>query len=114
MRVQLEAVDQRASVQDVLDHIRYAKTLREVARSPIRDESETTGSTKTDDKTVRMVQTALAELGYSPGPIDGNLGVRVTRTESVASGSERLTYRSSTASNVGSITLDQHHDGYWM
>ena len=63
-------LDQRASVQDVLDHIRYAKTLRKVALAA----TATTGSTKSDDKTIRMVQTALAELGYSPGPIDGHVG----------------------------------------
>ena len=52
---------------------------------------------------------AMLRFGFPVGTVevDGNLGIRVTRTDSTASGSERLTYRSSTASNASSITVDQ-------
>jgi peptidoglycan hydrolase-like protein with peptidoglycan-binding domain len=59
---------QRATVQDLLDHLRYNKTLKQVVRS------DTTGSIGPDEATIKRVQTGLSELGYFQGAIDGTLG----------------------------------------
>jgi peptidoglycan hydrolase-like protein with peptidoglycan-binding domain len=75
---------QRATVQDLLDHLRYTKTLKQVARS------ETTGSIGPDVATVRHVQTGLSELGYLPGPIDGTLGETTRQAIKEFEGDRRL------------------------
>jgi len=54
--------------QDLIDHIRLTREI--VAASGMTDE---TGLPQRSDP-IRRVQTALAELGYLPGTIDGFLG----------------------------------------
>jgi peptidoglycan hydrolase-like protein with peptidoglycan-binding domain len=77
-------LNQRSSVQDLLDHLRYSKTLRQVAGA------DTTSSIGSDEKTVRHVQTGLSELGFSPGPIDGNLGEATRQAIMEFEGERRL------------------------
>ena len=76
---------QRATVQDLLDHLRYTKTLKQVARA------ETTASIGPDEATIRRVQTGLSELGYLPGPIDGTLGETTRQAIMEFEGDRRLT-----------------------
>ena len=75
---------QRATVQDLLDHLRYTKTLKQVART------ETTGSIGADEATIRQVQTGLSELGYLPGPIDGTFGETTRQALKEFEGDRRL------------------------
>lgn len=75
---------QRATVQDLLDHLRYTKTLKQVART------ETTGSIGADEATIRQVQTGLSELGYLPGPIDGTFGETTRQAIKEFEGDRRL------------------------
>ena len=75
---------QRATVQDLLDHLRYTKTLKQVART------ETTGSIGADEATIRQVQTGLSELGYLPGPIDGTFGDTTRQAIKEFEGDRRL------------------------
>ena len=52
----------------LLEHIRFNKRILEAVKSsPAPDEPGA-------DHKVHLVQTGLAELGYSPGPVDGVLG----------------------------------------
>ena len=57
--------DGRATEQ-LLDHIRFNKRIAEAAKSPL----PVTGA----DPRVKLVQSGLSELGYSPGPVDGHIG----------------------------------------
>lgn len=51
---------------------------------------------------------AMAYFKFDAGlPIDGNIGVRVVKTDNEAVGSTRLTYRDSLAATGNSITVDQ-------
>jgi peptidoglycan hydrolase-like protein with peptidoglycan-binding domain len=75
---------QRATLQDLLDHLRYTRTLKQVART------ETTGSIGPDEATVKQVQTGLSELGYLPGPIDGTLGETTRQAIREFEGDRRL------------------------
>ena len=52
----------------LLEHIRFNKRILEAVKtSPVPEKPGT-------DHKVHLVQTGLAELGYSPGPVDGVLG----------------------------------------
>jgi len=80
-----QGLPQRATVQDLLDHLRYTKTLKQVARS------ETTGSIDAaDEATIKQVQTGLSELGYLPGPIDGTFGDTTRQAIKEFEGDRRL------------------------
>lgn len=57
--------DGRATEQ-LLDHIRFNKRIAEAAKTPL----PVTGA----DPRVKLVQSGLSELGYSPGPVDGHIG----------------------------------------
>ena len=56
----------------LLDKIRFNRRVAEVAAAPEPVVQEPP-QTKVD-KDVQLVQSGLAELGYSPGPVDGVLG----------------------------------------
>ena len=50
----------------LLDHIRFNKHIAEAAKTPL----PAVGA----DPRVKLVQSGLSELGYSPGPVDGHMG----------------------------------------
>jgi peptidoglycan hydrolase-like protein with peptidoglycan-binding domain len=59
-------VDGEAS-EDLLEHVRYSRRIREAL-----DQRSDAAEPQVDR--VHIIQTGLAELGYSPGPIDGVIG----------------------------------------
>ncbi len=53
----------------VLEHLEYHRQIAEAAKAA------TTGSTsQLSSKTIGLIQTGLAELGYDPGMVDGKMG----------------------------------------
>ncbi len=53
----------------VLEHLEYNRQIAEATRAT------TTGSTgELSSKTIGLIQTGLAELGYDPGLVDGKMG----------------------------------------
>lgn len=57
----------------LLDKIRFNRRIAEVAAAPA-PEVAVSPPADTASKDVELVQSGLAELGYSPGPVDGVLG----------------------------------------
>lgn len=56
---------------ELLDHIKFNQRIRDAVKLP-----EHSNQTERDSGTerIRLVQTGLSELGYTPGPVDGVLG----------------------------------------
>ena len=56
---------------ELLDHIQFNQRIRDAVKQSERsDETELEGGSVK----IRLVQTGLSELGYTPGPVDGVLG----------------------------------------
>ncbi len=53
---------------ELLDHIKFNQRIRDAVKQP--EQTENTGGSER----IRLVQTGLSELGYTPGPVDGVLG----------------------------------------
>ncbi len=60
--------------QQLLDKIRFNRRVAEVAAAPAPSIEPTPKEKEPVSKDVQLVQSGLAELGYSPGPVDGVLG----------------------------------------
>lgn len=63
----------------LLDHIRFNRRIAEIVAAPppetiSRPVSQVSGAEDDAARQVRLVQRGLAELGYSPGPVDGMMG----------------------------------------
>lgn len=56
---------------ELLDHIKFNQQIRDAVKQP--EQSNLTERGGGNDK-IRLVQTGLSELGYTPGPVDGVLG----------------------------------------
>ena len=61
-------IESENAEQAILDHVRYKKQLSAAAdfKAPEKD--------GLSEKTIGLIQTGLSELGYDPGPVDGQVG----------------------------------------
>ncbi len=61
--------------EELLDKLRFNRRIAEVAQTPAPTTTSAIAPPKESvNKDVQLVQSGLAELGYSPGPVDGVLG----------------------------------------
>ena len=61
--------ERKDEIRAVLEHLEYNRQIAEASKAA------TTGSTtQLTSKTIGLIQTGLAELGYDPGMVDGKMG----------------------------------------